>query len=142
LPLPGGKLGTLQQYWGLDRLHLYDPGYPPLATLPDEVFDGVICTDVMEHIPEEDMDWVIDELLGYARQFLYACVALYPANKLLPDGSNAHVTLRAPKWWVEVFDRRRKAMLARSPDGKAPHYYVVFFASANDANPLALTSKR
>lgn len=140
-PVAGGKkLGSLQQYWGLQHLHLYDPGYPPLAILPDEVFDGVICTDVMEHIPEEDMDWVVDELLGYGRHFVYACIALYPAEKTFPDGSNVHVTLKDPKWWVECWERRRQVMLAR--DGKAPHYYLIFFASAGDGNPLALTSKR
>lgn len=138
----GTKMGTLKEYWGLDRVQFYDPGYEPYAALPSESFDGVISTDVMEHIPEEDVDWIADELLGYARQFVYACVALYPAQKLLPDGSNAHVTLKEPVWWAERFDRRRKAMQARAPDGKAPHFYLVFYRTANDFNPLALTSNR
>lgn len=138
----GTKMGTLQEYWGLDRVQFYDPGYEPYATLPDDRFDAVISTDVMEHIPEEDVAWVADEMLGYARHFVYACVALYPARKLLPDGSNAHVTLKEPAWWVAQFDARRKAMMQQAPDGKAPHFYLVFFRDANDPDPLALTSNR
>jgi len=131
---PDGRKVDLRTFWGLDRLHLYDPGYPPLATLPDEVFDGVICTDVMEHIPEADLDWVIDELFGYARHFIYICIATYPAEKLLPDGSNAHVTLKDPRWWIARFDARRKALSAPA------HFMLLIFNRPADPKPVAVAS--
>ena len=37
----------------------YDPGYAPFAEPCEGTFDGVITTDVLEHIPEEDIGWVL-----------------------------------------------------------------------------------
>ena len=37
---------------GIDMPALYDPAVPSYDTLPDGPFDGVISTDVLEHIPE------------------------------------------------------------------------------------------
>jgi hypothetical protein len=71
------------------------------AARPDSRFDGVISTDVLEHIPEEDIDWVLAECFGFARRFLYMNIASYLAVKILPNGWNAHVTVRPPGWWRE-----------------------------------------
>lgn len=124
----------LKTFWGVDRIHLYDPGYAPLATLPNEQFDAVVCTDVMEHIPEQDLDWVIDELFGFARKLIYVCIATYPAVKRFPNGENVHVTLKDAKWWVEKFEARRKAL-----DTPA-HYFLLIFNTNNDPKPIAVTS--
>ena len=89
-------------YWGVDSVHCYDPAYAPYAQLPQAQFDGVICTDVLEHCPEEDMPWIVAELFSYARRFVFANVACFPAQKRLPSGDNAHCTIRPPKWWREL----------------------------------------
>jgi hypothetical protein len=86
-------------FWGVDSVHCYDPGYAPFAQLPDSTFDGVVCTDVLEHCPEEDMAWIVSELFSFARLFVFANVACFPAQKRLPSGGNAHCTIRAPRWW-------------------------------------------
>ena len=64
----------------------------------------MICTDVLEHITEEDIPWVLDKLFRHARHFVYAVAACYPAKKLLPDGQNAHCTLQPPEWWREQLE--------------------------------------
>lgn len=92
---------SIQEYWGVDRIHLYDPAYAPYSTLPTETFDGVICTDVLEHCPEEDIPWILEGLFTYANRFVYANVASYPAQKKLPNGENAHCTIQPPQWWQE-----------------------------------------
>ncbi len=98
--LPSGEhIGSLQEYWGATSLRLYDPGYPPHASKPTGQFDAVICTDVLEHIPEDDIRWVLDELFGYAGKLVFANIAAYPASKTLPDGENAHATVRPAEWW-------------------------------------------
>ena len=81
----------------------YDPGFAPFATLYKGSFDGVICTDVLEHIPDEDIPWVIDNLFKSAKQFVYVSVACYAARKTLPNGENAHATQQPPKWWNSLF---------------------------------------
>ncbi len=98
----GGAPGaTLQQHWGLDEITLYDPAYPSHDALPTGTFDGVICTDVLEHVPEDDVTWVLGEIFGYARKFVYLNVACYPAKKILPNGENAHCTIQPQEWWLE-----------------------------------------
>lgn len=51
------------------------------------------------------MPWVLDELFGYARRFVFANVACFPAGKRLPNGQNAHCTVKPVKWWRREFER-------------------------------------
>ncbi len=100
LVLPGGCIASsIASYWGDPEIVLYDPGYPPLSRRPSEPTDGVICTDVLEHCPEEDMEWIVDDLFSLAKRFVFANIASYPAAKTLPSGENAHCTVREPQWW-------------------------------------------
>jgi hypothetical protein len=101
LELPDGtRIGKLVDYWGVARIAAYDPAYQPLSRLPSEPFDGVICTDVLEHCPEDDLPWIVDELFGLARRFVFANIASFPAIKTLPNGENAHCTVQPPEWWA------------------------------------------
>ena len=96
---------SVSDYWDVDYVACYDPSYAPFSTLPQGPFDGVICTDVLEHCPEEDMDWIVGELFRYANKFVFASIAGYPAMKTLPSGENAHCTVRPEAWWNELFQR-------------------------------------
>ncbi len=44
---------------------------------------------------------MLRELFSFARKFVYANVACFPARKTLPSGGNAHCTIRPTKWWSE-----------------------------------------
>lgn len=83
----------------------YDPAVPRFDMRPPSgtKFDLVWCTDVMEHIPEEDIPWVIADLVGFAAKGLFVTVATYPAKKCLLNGENAHVTVKPREWWIEQF---------------------------------------
>ena len=105
LTLPDGrKLRGLKDIWGVDSITLYDPGYAPYRKVPMGKFDGVVCTDVLEHCPEEDIDWIVGELFGYADKFVFCTVACYPARKKLPSGENAHITIKKPGWWMDKIE--------------------------------------
>ena len=95
----------LQKIWGLEQITLYDPGYAPYSAFPTGKFDGVVCTDVLEHCPEEDMEWILEELFGFANKFLMVSIACYPAKKILPNGENAHITQKSPGWWLDLLDK-------------------------------------
>jgi hypothetical protein len=104
--LPDGtRYPSLSGFWGVSTISCYDPGYAPYSNLPTGKFDGVICTDVLEHCPEEDVDWIVAELFAFARKFVFANVACYPALKRLPDGQNAHCTIQQQEWWRELVVR-------------------------------------
>lgn len=103
-PVAGlGPGDTVMDYWDIDTVHCYDPCFAPFSALPEGRFDGVISTDVLEHCPEADIPWIVDELFGYAKAFAFANVACYPAAKHLPDGENAHCTIRDVEWWQALF---------------------------------------
>ena len=95
---------SMQEYWGVESIRCYDPGHPPFSALPEGSFDGVLCTDVLEHCPEQDLPWIVGELFGYTRLFVFANVACYPARKTLPNGENAHCTIRPVEFWKELFE--------------------------------------
>jgi FkbM family methyltransferase len=97
------------EYWDVDEVRCYDPAYAPHSALPEGRYDGVVCTDVLEHCPDEDLDWIVDELFRFAKRFVYANVACFPAMKTLPNGANAHVTVRPPPWWRALFERAARA---------------------------------
>ena len=90
-------------WWGV-QVQCYDPAYPPFSARPQGQFDGVICTDVLEHCPEDDMPWILEEIFAYATRFVFANVACFPARKRLPNGQNAHCTVRPPKWWRALIE--------------------------------------
>lgn len=81
----------------------YDPAWPAFDTKPEGVFDLVWCTDVMEHIPEEDIPAILRDLNAYAGKALFVTVATHAAKKELPNGENAHTTQRPRAWWQEQF---------------------------------------
>ena len=107
---PDSRYKTLPE-WGKALVTCYDPGYEPFAADVEGPFDGVISTDVIEHIPEPDIAWFLDDMFAYASLFVYVVAACFPAGKKLPDGSNAHCTIRPPQWWNEQL----KLASARNP---------------------------
>lgn len=105
IELPDGStFENVVAYWGLDKVTCFDPGVPEFQKMPEGRFDAVVCTDVLEHCPEEDLPWILEEMAAKAAKFLFATVALYPAAKILPNGENAHCTLKSPDWWQRLFE--------------------------------------
>ena len=97
--------------YSVDRLHekylsnifptLYDIGIPSYSVLPTGKFDGVFSTDVLEHIPEDELDSVLEYIFNVANKFVYLAICTIEAPDLLPNGEQAHVTIKPFEWWVE-----------------------------------------
>ena len=50
----------MKEFLGVWEIRLYDPCVPRFSTFPAGLqFDGVISTDVLEHIPNVDLPWVV-----------------------------------------------------------------------------------
>lgn len=60
-----------------------------------------ICTDVMEHIPEERVDTVL-RLIGDKVPLCFFRIALYgdSHHKIAKHGGPLHVTVRDHEWWI------------------------------------------
>ncbi len=125
----GQRYESIPEYWDVDSLTCYDPGYEPFSGLPEGTFDGVISTDVMEHVAEDDLEWVVEEMFSLARKFLFVNAASYEAFAHLPNGENAHCTVRPVQWWQDLMKRIgarhpevRYFMSIDFRDGTPPHY--------------------
>lgn len=104
LHVPGaGDWDGVIDYWDIDEVCCYDPCYERYSRLPQGKFDGVVSTDVLEHCMEDDIAWIVSEIFSYAKRFVFASVACYPAKTTLPNGENAHSTVRPLAWWQSVF---------------------------------------
>lgn len=87
--------------WPAEVVRLYDPAVPELSEVPSGLYDGVVCTDVAEHLPEDEIDGFLKTLFGHARKFVFLTVCTRPARKNLPDGRNCHLTVKPIEWWAK-----------------------------------------
>ena len=83
----------------------YDPADRTAGAGPAECFDGVICMDALNYIPDEDIPWVIESLFESARQFVYVAIEDSPRNKILADGSRLVGRPRDQCWWKTWFEK-------------------------------------
>src|SRR3990167_5907590 len=84
---------------GVDMPALYDPAVAEFSIKPRGPFEGVICTDVLEHVPEDELSEVIGDLSRYARQWAFITVCCRPSKHFtFEDGTNVHVTLTPFEW--------------------------------------------
>lgn len=94
---------------GLSDYAEYDPCVEGRDVKPDRTFDVVLNTDVMEHVPEEEINHVLTEIWGYTDKEAYFVIALREAAEILPNGENAHCTVESKEWWQKrlssVFDQ-------------------------------------
>ena len=97
-----GKKRLLTSLHGLNftdfEYYPYDPVFEDYG-LPQPA-DLVCCIDVMEHVEEEYTDTVLDEISNITLKFVYFSISFRPASKLLSDGTNAHINIKPPRWWV------------------------------------------
>jgi hypothetical protein len=81
------------------RISGYDPGIPDRAKMPKPC-DMVVCTDVLEHVEPAKLDAVLDHIWRLTSRVAYFVIDVKPANAILPDGRNAHLSLHEPQWWI------------------------------------------
>jgi len=70
--MPENQWQTFDQYLGV-TVYRYDPCVSAFETPPppDAKFDGVICTQVLNSIPDADMPWVRHTLESHAAKFCF-----------------------------------------------------------------------
>ena len=78
---------------------LYDPAIDEYKQKPKKNFDLLICTDVLEHIPEHHISNLLAELSSYSDK-AFLTISTRKATHYLPDGQNAHVTVESPDFWI------------------------------------------
>ena len=82
----------------------YDPVFPEYG--PPKKADIVCCIDVLEHIEEEYLTNVLDELKKITMKLGFFTIATKPAGKFLKDGRNAHLIQKPASWWLPMMCSR------------------------------------
>ena len=100
------KLGKpLHKFLKIKNYTLYDPGLEKFSTLPTGMYDMVMCVDVMEHLPTQDLNWIIDRIMSFGNKAVFLNIACYEALKKFPNGKNVHITVQEPKWWIDLINK-------------------------------------
>ena len=88
---------SFKDYVGLNKIYQFEPARD---IKKNGKFDLVLSFDVLEHIFIADVPWVIDDIFSKANKCVLINVACYEAAALLPNGENAHITVKHPLWWL------------------------------------------
>lgn len=81
----------------------YDPGIEGKEA-PPKPADLVVCTDVLEHIEPACIDNVLAHIFAVGRKGAFLVICTKPANKILPDGRNAHLIIEGMNYWKLKID--------------------------------------
>ena len=114
----------LHNAWGFMPT-LYDPSIPEFDKLPEQNFDGIYSTDVMEHVPESVIPEVFDYIFSHADKFVFLGICTRPAVAVLPNGENAHCTVKPIEWWVEQINKHKPVYTHLKCYGNSNGYQVL-----------------
>ena len=92
---------SAKEYFNIKEVNLFDPS---IDIMNKTVSDCVTCIDVLEHIFLGDLKNVLIDIYKHAKKIVVIHVACYLAAAKLPNGENAHVTVRRPDWWKGFID--------------------------------------
>lgn len=91
--------------WAGIAMKGYDPAVWGLMQAPTGIWDGVVCTDVLEHVEADKLEAVMDHLTLLTGRWLLLSIGLEECGKTLPDGRNAHITLMPRHVWMDMLTR-------------------------------------
>jgi hypothetical protein len=100
------KEQNLADKWGVS-VWCFDPAVEEFKVKPERRFDGVICTDVLEHLLEPEVE--LEEIFGFAERFVFLSICCRPSNsnKKLSDGTEFHISVHPPQWWDQRLEPYR-----------------------------------
>lgn len=112
----------------------YDPAIPEHDLKPEAKFDCLVNTDVLEHIPEGELDATLRDFPEISNQAI-VIPHLRKAKQILPNGENAHCTLKSPEQWREVLGKYYKNVVLL-PHESERHALLLCTQTQIDYEPL------
>ena len=100
----GALVSALQKKYPRIAFFGYDPAIPGRDTLPVQKADLVINTDVLEHIPEDELPEVVEQISSIS-QHVFFSLHHGKAAAVLENGENAHCTVKPQSWYLDLFHR-------------------------------------
>lgn len=82
----------------------YDPAIPEKSELPKPA-DIVICTDVLEHIEPDKLNFVLEDLKRVTKKVAYLVISTRKAVKTYSNGQNTHLIVQGKEWWEKKLSK-------------------------------------
>jgi hypothetical protein len=90
--------GSLVQLLNADfKVYGYDPYVEEFAEVPVDQVDMVVSTDFFEHV--DKIDEVMEDISAFKPRVQFHTISNRKAAQILPDGNNAHCTVKPAGWW-------------------------------------------
>lgn len=93
----------LKNKYPLSAVDGYDPAIPGRNKLMMKKADFLVCTDVLEHVPEEDLPAVVEKIASISGNCFLGLH--HGEGDILPNGENAHCTIKPVFWYYELLRR-------------------------------------
>jgi SAM-dependent methyltransferase len=98
---------------------LYDIGVDGIDVLPNDTFDMVISTDVLEHIPEDLIPNALEEIYNRAKKCVYLAICNTENTKSkFSNGEGVHLTCKKGIWWINKIKPHAKVFTKINVYGK------------------------
>jgi hypothetical protein len=127
-----GTAKSAKDFFNLDAVSYYEPAR---GIDQRQKVDCVSCFDVLEHVFISDVTTVLRDILSYAQKLVVINIACYDAKAMLPNGENAHITVRDPMWWKGMLDSISidfpavNILLLASPDWQSAQVFELWNAA-------------
>jgi len=99
----GGLVRALQEKYPNLKVFGYDPAVEEFAELWISKVDFIICTDVLEHIPEKELYATVERISSLSQKCFFH-LHHAKASEILDNGENAHCTIAPPQWYHDLFN--------------------------------------
>lgn len=87
---------------GIERIISLDPTKPVAADVSPESVDAVVCLEMLEYVPDEDVPWLLQQLFSRAKRLLYCGVDETPQSPAVGGRVLRHK--RTAAWWQYEFE--------------------------------------
>lgn len=105
----------------------YDPAIPEKHIIGKTQYDLLITTDVLEHLYEDEIETFFKEILKLEPKYMFHAICTRKADNVLPNGTNAHKTIKSKNWWIEKIGSIIPHNISTiDPDIKQTHTFILY----------------
>ena len=113
----GALVSLLREKYPSIEIYGYDPSVEEHSKLEKDHFDIIVNTDVLEHVPENDVSDVISHIASLSQNVFFN-LHHEKASFTLPNGQNAHCTIKPSTWYHDIMIKYFDTVIALG--GRAP----------------------